>query len=296
MRVLVLGAGGQLGRDLAGQLDRRGHQVLGLSRAQLDITDRRAVEEAADQAQWSRVVNCAAYTNVDQAETEPDVAFAVNRDGAGHVALACARRGIPLCHLSTDFVFTQRPPDPPHPWAEADRPEPRGVYAESKRAGELECLASGAPLYLVRTSWLYGGAGPNFPLAICRRAAEGAVLRVVADQSGSPTWTGDLAIALGQLLEGEERGLYHLTGAGVTSWFEFAAAVLREVGLAAQLEPTSTASWGAKAPRPSYSALDNGHWRALGRQPLPAWEAGLRGYVASERRGALAGYAQRGGA
>ncbi|MGC1185603.1 MAG: dTDP-4-dehydrorhamnose reductase [Candidatus Dormiibacterota bacterium] len=289
--MLILGAGGQLGRDLARTLGHAGHQITALDRRAVDITQADTVGKAVAAGEFERVVNCAAYTKVDEAEVEPDLAFAVNRDGARNVAQACRRSGVPLCHLSTDFVFTQDPPQPAQPWLESDDPQPRGVYAESKRAGELECLASGGQLYLVRTSWLYGGEGPNFPLAICRAAHRGGALKVVTDQEGCPTWTGHLSAALKVLLEGESFGLYHLSGSGSTTWFQFAQTVLDAVGLAAQLEPTTTLEWGAPAPRPRYSVLDNSHWRALGRDPLPSWEEGLRGYVLAESQGALAPFA-----
>lgn len=292
MKILVLGAGGQLGRDLVRSLG-GGHEVTALDHGDLDITDPAAVKAAVSGGAYQRVVNCAAYTKVDQAEGEPEVAFAVNRDGAKNVARACSRAGVALCHLSTDFVFTQAPPEPPRPWAESDLPEPRGVYAQSKRAGELECLAAGGELFLVRTSWLYGGNGPNFPLSICRAATSGRRLRVVADQLGSPTWTGDLAPALGRLLGGASFGTYHLTGAGATTWFHFATAVVDEIGLTAQLEPITTAEWGAPAPRPRYSVLGDARWRALGMEPLPAWEQGLAGYVSAERDGALAEFTSK---
>lgn len=291
MRILLLGAGGQLGRQLTRSLVGAGHDVTALDRSTLDITDVKAVRAALEPPGYQRVVNCAAYTKVDQAESEPELAFAINRDGAQNLALACAEVDIALCHVSTDFVFTQEPRDPPRPWTEDDVPEPRGVYAESKRAGELACLAVGGPLYLVRTSWLYGMVGPNFPLAICRAASTKGRLQVVADQLGCPTWTGDLAMALGRLLEEEHFGLYHLTGSGSTTWFHFAEAVLREVGIDAEVLPTTTAAWGAAAPRPRYSVLDNSRWRGLGMGEMPAWELGLRGYVAAEREGAFAQFA-----
>lgn len=291
MRILVVGAKGQLARDLVPTLRARGHEVTGLDRRALDITDTAAVAEAVTSSGLERVVNCAAYTKVDQAESEPQRAYAVNRDGARNLAQACARVGVALCHLSTDFVFSQEPPRPLRPWAETDLPMPRGVYAESKRAGELECLAAGGPLYLVRTSWLYGGQGPNFPLAISRAAAAGVRLKVVADQEGTPTWTSHLAPALSLLLERGNLGLYHLTGSGSTTWLRYAEAVLAEVGIAAPVEATTTEEWGAPAPRPRYSVLENGNWRQLGMAPLPDWEEGLHQYVAAERDGAFAEFA-----
>lgn len=287
----MVGANGQLGRDLVPTLRARGHEVTGLDRRALDITDAVAVTQAVANWDPERVVNCAAYTKVDQAEGEPKRAYAVNRDGARNLAQACARAGVALCHLSTDFVFGQDPPEPLRPWGETDPPAPKGVYAESKRAGELECLAAGGPLYLVRTAWLYGGRGPNFPLAISRAAAAGLNLKVVADQEGTPTWTGHLAPALSLLLEQESLGLYHLTGSGATTWLRFAKAILAEVGIAVPVEATTTAEWGAPAPRPRYSVLDNGNWRRLGMALLPAWEEGLIQYVAAERHRAFAEFA-----
>ncbi len=284
MRVLVLGAAGQLGRDLVPQLEADGHEVTALGHRQLDITEARAVADLVRAGGFERVVNCAAYTKVDQAEAEVELAYAVNRDGAANVARACAAAGVVLCHVSTDFVFTQDPPEPPRPWLESDAPSPRGVYAESKRAGELACLESGVGLYLVRTSWLYGAEGPNFPLAICRAAAAGRPLQVVADQVGSPTWTGDLAAALVRLLGQEQLGIYHLSGSGSTTWYHFARAVLDEVGLPARVQPTTTAEWAAPAPRPRYSVLANQRWRQLGMPPLPAWQQGLVEYVRGNRQ------------
>jgi dTDP-4-dehydrorhamnose reductase len=291
LRILVLGSRGQLGRELTPLLQQAGHQVTGLDLPELDITDSRAVVELIGGGGVDRVVNCAAYINVDEAESHSEQAFAVNRDGPANLARACASSGAALCHISTDFVFSQEPSEPPRPWTEDDEPVPRGVYAESKRAGELECLRSGCRLFLVRTSWLYGSHGPNFPLSICRAAAAGRRLRVVADQVGSPTWTGDLAPALLRLLEGERFGLYHLSGSGSTTWFQFAQAILEDVGISATLEPTTTEEWGAPAPRPRYSVLSNSRWRQLGMTPLPAWERGLLRYVSSQREGALAEFA-----
>jgi dTDP-4-dehydrorhamnose reductase len=149
-------------------------------------------------------------------------------------------------------------------------------------------VAAGGPLFLVRTAWLYGNRGPNFPLAILRAAAAGKALRVVADQEGSPTWTFDLALRLARLLELESFGTYHLTAAGSTSWHGFASALLAEVGLQSQLTAVTTAEWAAPAPRPTYSVLDNGAWEGLGEEPMPDWRVSLKRYVARERSLAIA--------
>ena len=295
MRILVLGAAGQLGRDLVPRLRDCGHEVVAAGRVEVDITKADEVRQALVAAPLDRVVNCAAYTKVDQAELEPELAYSLNRDGAAVVARACADLNLPLCHISTDFVFTQAPSTPPRPWRESDEPEPAGVYATSKRAGELACEAAGGALQLVRTAWLYGNRGPNFPLAIIRAAAAGRPLRVVADQLGSPTWTGDLASALERLLASAARGTFHLSGAGSTSWYGFAQALLEEVGIAAELPPDTPAAWGAAAPRPSYSVLANGAWAELGQRPLPDWRVSLGRYVQAERREAIAAAIAAGG-
>lgn len=295
MRILVLGAAGQLGRDLVLRLRECGHQVVAASRAEVDITRPEQVRQALAASNSERVVNCAAYTKVDQAEREPELAYAINRDGAAVVARECADRELPLCHISTDFVFTQAPSAPGRPWTEADEPQPSGVYATSKRAGEIACAAAGGPLQLVRTAWLYGNRGPNFPLAIVRAAALGKPIRVVADQLGSPTWTVDLAVALERLVSTSAQGTFHLSGAGATSWYGFASALLQEVGIGAELTPVTTAEWAAPAPRPSYSVLANQAWRDLGQTPLPDWRVGLENYVAAERGGAIAAAIAAGG-
>lgn len=282
MRILVLGAGGQLARDLIPQLSAAGHQVLALERSECDVTRQDEVADRVQAALADRVVNCAAYTNVDAAETNEQRAEAVNHLGAALVAKVCRDAGVPLCHISTDFVFGQSPAHPAVPWREADQPQPRGVYAQTKRRGELACLSSGAELFLVRTSWLYGNRGPNFPLAILRAALQGRPLRVVADQVGSPTWTSDLARALSRLLATRAFGVYHLTGSGSTTWFEFAGALLEEVGVPCSITPVSSEEWGAAAPRPRYSVLDNGAWRGLGEPPLPHWRDALRRYLRSD--------------
>jgi dTDP-4-dehydrorhamnose reductase len=282
LRVLVLGAGGQLGRDLVPQLRAAGHEVLALVRGELDIAEEGALAGLLGRSHFDRVVNCAAYTNVDRAEAEPELAARGNTKGPAVVAAACTAFGVPLCHLSTDFVFGGDPPEGGRGWVESDPVSPRGVYATTKRQGELACLESGVPLYLVRTSWLYGNSGPNFPLAILRRAAAGQPLRVVADQVGSPTWTLDLARAVTRLLELPPCGLVHLSGGGRTTWHRFAEELLRQAGMDAPVTAVSTAEWGAPAPRPRFSALESERWDELGLKPLRSWEEALGEYLRSD--------------
>jgi dTDP-4-dehydrorhamnose reductase len=274
MRVLVLGAGGQLGRELVHTLS--SHVVIGLTRAQCDIAEPGAADRALREHRPDAVINCAAWTKVDAAETQRDDAFRTNSRGPLLLAEACRDADVLLSHISTDYVFdgtatTPVPEDAPT--------KPLGVYGESKLAGE-EAIRHTTPRHqVVRTSWLYGQDGPNFVLTMLRLGAERDELRVVADQRGAPTWTGHLAPALLRLLEHGTPGTYHLTNGGETTWCEFARAIMRAAHLPARIEPTSTAEYGAPAPRPAYSVLDNRAWHALDEAPLPAWRDGLQTYL-----------------
>lgn len=274
MRVLVLGAGGQLGRELVGL----GGDVVGLSRAECDIAVPGAAARALDAHRPDAVINCAAWTRVDAAESEREAAFRANAEGPRLLAEAFAARDALLAHISTDYVFDGTATSP---IAEDAPTRPLGVYGESKLAGEVAVREAAARHQVVRTSWLYGQDGPNFVLTMLRLGAEREVLRVVADQRGAPTWTGHVAPALLRLVELGTSGTYHLTNAGETTWCEFARAIMSAAGLGARVEPTTTAEYGAPAPRPAYSVLDNRAWRALGEAPLPDWRDGLRAYLQS---------------
>jgi len=275
MRVLVFGAGGQLGRELVG-LRSRPHEVTGLTRAECDIAQPGAAAAALQAHHPGAVINCAAWTKVDAAETQRDDAFRANALGPRLLAEACRDAEVLLCHISTDYVFdgTATAPIP------EDAPtHPVGVYGESKLAGEEAIRATTPQHQIVRTSWLYGQDGPNFVLTMLRLGAEREELRVVADQRGAPTWTGHLAPALLRLLDHAMPGTYHLTNSGETTWCDFARAIMADAHLPARVLPTTTAEYGAPAPRPAYSVLDNAAWRALEEPPLPAWENGLQAYL-----------------
>ena len=276
MRVLVLGAGGQLGRELVQCSS--AHDVVGLTRSACDITQPGDAERALQLHGPDAVINCAAWTKVDAAETQRDEAFRANAEGPRQLARACAAADVLLTHISTDYVFdgTATSPIP------EDAPtRPVGVYGESKLAGE-NAIRELAPRHqIVRTSWLYGQDGPNFVLTMLRLGAERDKLRVVADQRGAPTWTGHLAPALLRLAEHGTPGTYHLTNSGETTWCDFARAIMQAAQLKARVEPTTTAEYGAPAPRPAYSVLDNGNWGKLGEPPLPSWQQGLTEYLGS---------------
>lgn len=274
----MLGVPGQLGGELVDAGVRRGHDMIGLTQAQCDITDAGAVDRAVTEVRPQAVVNAAAWTRVDAAEDHEAAAASVNATGAGIVAAACAAAGIRCCHVSTDYVFdgTATAPIP-----ESAAASPRSAYGRTKLQGELAVRERCSDHLIVRTSWLYGRQGPNFVLTMLRLAAERPELRVVADQHGAPTWTGHLAPAMLRLLQIGPAGTYHLTNSGVTTWYDFAVATIRARGLGVAVVPITTAEYPTPAERPRYSVLDNRAWRALGEPPLPDWQEGLRAYLAS---------------
>lgn len=278
MRILVTGASGQLGSELSA-LPTSHHEITAVTHTQCDLRDAAAVDELLRSMKPDAVINCAAWTKVDLAESQPEEAFAMNRDGAANVARACAATQTLLCHMSTDYVFGD---SAGQPLDEGAQPDPQNVYGASKLAGE-DAVRSILPNrhLIVRTAWLYGRQGPNFVLTMLRLAQEQPTLRIVADQTGSPTWTGHLAPALLRLLEIDARGIFHLTSGESTTWHGFAEAILRDSGMGrVNVEAISSADYPVAARRPAYSVLDNRRWRELGEQPLRPWREGLRAYLA----------------
>jgi dTDP-4-dehydrorhamnose reductase len=264
-RIVITGAGGQLGSCLAAQTTHQGRDLLALNSSQWDITDPAAAEGIVKSGDV--VMNCAAYTNVDGAESAPAAAYAVNAAGPEHIARACARAGARLIHVSTDFVFNfdfDFGPDgkevAPHPYEPSDDTAPQGVYARSKLAGERAVLAALPEAVVVRTAWVYtGGSGKDFVAVMRRLAAGDDPVDVVDDQIGSPTYVGDLAAALLQVADDRVPGpVLHAANEGAVSRFELARAVFEECGAdPARVRPVSTAHFPRPAPRPSYSALSS---------------------------------------
>lgn len=284
-KLLITGAGGQLGAELILRAGAAGVAAVGLREAQLDVTDRRAIARALDEERPTALVNCAAWTNVDAAETHRDEACAVNATAPGLLAEECARRDVVLLHVSTDYVFDGEAREP---IPESATAAPLSVYGASKLAGEEAVRAVSERHVVVRTSGLYGRDGPNFVLTVLQQAAAGAGLRVVTDQVTAPTWTGHLAPALLRLLELGAAGTFHLTSAGSTSWYEFAVAALGYAGSRTPVRAITTTDLERPARRPKHAVLDNQAWRVLGEAALPPWTAGLRDYVAELReRGRL---------
>jgi dTDP-4-dehydrorhamnose reductase len=260
-RVLVTGANGQLGRELLRRAGGRGFAAFGKARAELDITDAAALARAIDDIGADLVVNAAAYTAVDQAESEPERAHAVNETGSRLLACACAERGLPLIHVSTDYVFDGAKTEG---YVEDDPVAPLGVYGASKEAGERAIRAELAEHVILRTAWVYSAHGRNFVLTMLQLAAQQDVLRIVGDQHGSPTFAGDLADAIltvaGRLEgSGPQYGTFHYAGDGVTNWAGFAQGVmdlcLPQGRPAPAIVPITTAEFPRPARRPANSVL-----------------------------------------
>jgi dTDP-4-dehydrorhamnose reductase len=284
LAALIVGGFGQLGSDLTELLSQRPDVAFAkaLGHDRLDITDRDAV--AAAVREWSAVVrsdgdhravvfNCAAYTDVDGAESDEAAAHLVNAVGPAHVAMACVSARVDLVHVSTDYVFAG---DSERPYETDDPPAPQTAYGRTKLAGEQAVLALTPRSYVVRTAWVYGATGGNFVKTMARLERTRDVVTVVDDQRGSPTWSRDLAGGLVALAETGRYGVYHCTNSGDTTWCGFARAVFEELGAdPARVHPCTTADYPRPAPRPSYSVLGDAAWRAAGLGPLRPWRAAL---------------------
>jgi len=271
MKYLITGASGMLGRDLQAAL--AGHTVTALGRENLDVTDLDAVTAAVEGQDV--VINAAAYTKVDDAETNEDAAYAVNAVGAKNLAMAAHVAGVRLVQVSTDYVFNG---SATAPYAENAPLDPISAYGRTKAAGEEFVLAKNAPAtYIVRTAWLYGQHGPNFAKTMLRLAATNDTVTVVNDQLGQPTWTSDLAAQIVYLLDADApAGIYHGTNSGETTWFDFARAIYEEAGLDPErVLPTDSSAFVRPAPRPAYSVLGHDAWIAAGLEPMRPWREAL---------------------
>jgi dTDP-4-dehydrorhamnose reductase len=283
MKILLLGKTGQVGgaltpllRQLAGSA--ADEAVVTLGRADVDLSDAAALAQAVQQVQPSLIVNAAAHTAVDRAETEPDIAFAINAVAPGVLAEQAAKLNALLVHYSTDYVFdgSQRTP-----YRESDPTHPLGVYGESKLAGEQAVQASGCRHLLLRTSWVYDSTGRNFLTTMLRLAKQLGKLRVVGDQHGSPTSAAMIAEASLQLMRSMlnqpamQGGLYHLTAQGQTTWHGFAQAIMHKAGLDIPIEAITTADYPTPAKRPAYSVLDSSKLQREFNYRLPDWQQAL---------------------
>jgi len=268
VRWLVTGSSGMLATDAIDVLGAFGHEVRGLDLPDLDITDPAAV--AREVRDVDVVLNCAAWTAVDAAETNEGRAFAVNAVGPQLLARAARTAGARLVHISTDYVFDGAATEP---YAAHAPMAPRSAYGRTKAAGEWAVRAEMSDYLMLRTAWLYGAHGPNFPKTIARLAADRDVLTVVDDQVGQPTWTRDVAdLALRLVEAGSPSGTYHATSSGRCSWFEFARAVVETAGLNPEkVQPTTSEAFVRPAPRPAWSVLAHDQLDAIGVTPIGPW-------------------------
>ncbi|MEV6290933.1 dTDP-4-dehydrorhamnose reductase [Streptomyces sp. NPDC051896] len=280
MRWLVTGAGGMLGHDTVRELRGRGEEVTGLGRAALDITEPATVHKALAEHWPDIVVNCAAYTAVDAAETDEERALLINGEGPRLLARACAERGARLIHVSTDYVFSGETRTSPYP--EDHPPAPRTAYGRTKLAGERAVLAElPGGSAVVRTAWLYGVHGRNFVRTMLELEATRDTVDVVDDQRGQPTWSADVAARIADLgprisPDTGAHGVFHATASGEASWYELAREVFRLAGADPdRVRPTDSRAFVRPAPRPAYSALGHERWRAAGLAPLRDWRSAL---------------------
>ncbi|MGY1950111.1 dTDP-4-dehydrorhamnose reductase [Pseudomonas pergaminensis] len=288
MKILITGQHGQVSRELQQRLSSLGELIV-LGREQLDLANPDQIRQQVRAHRPDLIINAAAHTAVDQAESEPELAFAINAIAPGILAEEAKTLGIPLIHYSTDYVFDG---SKPAPYTEADTPNPLGVYGQSKLAGEQAITAVGGDYLILRTSWVYSSHGKNFLLTMQRLLQEKPHLRIVADQIGAPTWAGSIANSTRALIErwqaGEPGpwGVYHLTARGETSWFGFAEAIgeyLRKQGkTCAELEPIPSSAYPTPAKRPLNSRLDCSRLQQQWHVSQPAWQDALRECLAQQ--------------
>jgi dTDP-4-dehydrorhamnose reductase len=280
MRVTIFGASGLLGKALMQEWS--GDTVTALRSRDADIRDAKRVQQVVQETNPEWIVLAAAYTDVDGCESDPELAFAVNRDGAVNVATAAKEVGARLVFLSSDYVFDGKKNTP---YEIGDARNPQSVYGRSKAEAEIKLLELMADCCIARTSWLFGIGGKCFPDTILKLAASRPALDVVNDQRGCPTYAADLARAMVQLCRKNASGIVHVTNAGDCTWFEFAQEIVRSAGLATTVRPVSSQQMARPAPRPAYSVLSPARRRALGIE-MPSWPDALRSYLEQRQRAA----------
>lgn len=273
MRLLVTGAKGMLGHRVAAVAAERGHEVFATDLPELDLTDAQAVFDHIGDLAPDAVIHCAAYTDVDGAEADEQLALRINMEAAGHVAAACGLNGAFVVAVSTDYVFDG---GGDRPYVESDAPAPNGAYGRTKLLGERAVADVETPHAIARTAWLFGHGGKNFVDTMLALGEQREEVRVVADQIGSPTWTGFLAPALVEIAEQRRAGMHHLAGQGQCSWAELAGEVFRIAGLPTRVVPVTTEEYPLPAPRPAWSVLGTERDDAI---LLPPWQDHVRTYL-----------------
>lgn len=278
MKIMIVGAGGMLAREIARQWSEK-HDLCTFARLDLDVS-RLADVRAAFRAHTPDVlVNCAAYNRVDDAETHIEDAFRVNAVGPRNLAIGASETGASLVHFSTDYVFDGAQAAP---YVEYDRTNPLGVYARSKAAGEAAVRDHCSRFHIIRVAWLVGHGGRNFVESMLHVAKEKGAVSVVTDQIGTPTFCADVARTLHNVVEAGAFGLYHMTGNGSCSWFEFAEEIFRQAGVTVPINPTTMAAYGRPAPRPASTVLRNLMLELTVGDTMPPWRESLKEYLSSQ--------------
>ncbi|WP_462315738.1 dTDP-4-dehydrorhamnose reductase [Methanobrevibacter sp.] len=274
MKILITGSNGMLGHDLANALE--GHELILTTSKTLDITDKDHTIEFICDAEPDIVINSAAYTDVDGCEENHDLAYAVNGEGVRNLAMACREIDCPLVHISTDYVFDGSATEP---IAEDGEIGPISVYGKSKLQGEEAIQEILDKYFIIRTAWLYGLNGKNFPKTMLELAESHSEITVVYDEVGTPTYTPDLAYGISELIETDRYGIYHLTNSGSCSWCEFARYIFEVAGKDVNVIPVTASEFARPAPRPSYSVLDNRNWVENGFEPLRDYKEAIKEYI-----------------
>ena len=283
MKILITGARGQLGRDCQAVLA-AAHEIVATDLPEFDASDAAQIRDHLAAVRPAVILNCAAFTRVDDCEAQRALAFQVNAEVPRLLAAAARVLGAHLVHISTDYVFDGARPVP-QAYVESDAPRPLSVYGASKLAGEKAVCASGARYAILRTAWLYGRHGGNFPKTMLRLALAQPeeTRRVIAEQHGSPTWSWRLAEQIRAVIEARAEGLFHATAEGHTTWFDFASAFLTAMDVPHQLAPCGVADYPTPARRPVNAILENGRLKAAGLNVMRPWDADLADFVARHR-------------
>ncbi|HDR4894036.1 dTDP-4-dehydrorhamnose reductase [Bacillus thuringiensis] len=276
MKVLVTGAKGQLGQDLVSLLKEQTWEIFGVGREELNITDEKQVSEKVLLIQPDIIIHTAAYTQVDQAESDEEAAFKVNAEGTKYLAQAAEVVGAKFCYVSTDYVFDGTKETP---YKAGDQTNPQTVYGKSKLVGEQYTQEYCSKSYIVRTSWVFGLYGNNFVKTMLRLAEENKELGIVHDQVGSPTYTTDLARFIISLVQTDKYGLYHGSNSGVCSWYEFAKEIFKQSNIEILVNPLKTEDFPRPAARPKYSVLDKGMIEENGFESFQNWKEALKDFL-----------------
>ncbi|WP_413307076.1 dTDP-4-dehydrorhamnose reductase [Bacillus sp. 1P10SD] len=276
MRVVVTGAAGQLGQDVVLELARRNHEAIGTDRQKLDITNEADVFSFISEVKPDIIIHCAAYTNVDAAEENEEIAYQINASGAAYLARASQRVGAKMLYVSTDYVFDGTATEP---YEVDEQTKPLGAYGRTKLAGEELLQKHLKEYFIVRTAWVFGAHGNNFVKTMLRLGEERDEVGVVHDQVGSPTYTVDLARFMVELMETDKYGIYHATNTGVCSWYEFAVEIFKQAGLNVTVKPLTSDQFPRPAKRPQYSVLSKKKIVENGLTPLRNWKEALSAYL-----------------